>query len=409
MRAIASWKHRSSTADGGGSPGARGPGRRITRAATGLAWSLLACAGDTASVAPPAPASPAPTTAFARLLDSLRTAYDLPALAGAVVTSDSIPSLDAVGFRMFGNPTRVTRDDRFHLGSVLKHQTSVLVAQLVASGSLSWSRTLADYLPDERATMRPEYADRTLRDLLSHTAGLIRDPGTVSTIVDARTARSMVVRTTLSFAPAATTGTYAYSNTGYMIAGAIVEKVLDKPFEQVMAERLWGPLGMTNAGWGAAGTALDQPAGHILDANGTRTIVLPTSPNADNPPHYGPAGRAHMSIGDWARFTQALLRAEGGRDTPVLSATAWKALTQGFVATGPGTSYGYGLGVSSRSWAGGRALSHDGTNTRHYAVTWIAPQRDFAVLLATNQYGPSVSAQIDAAAFRLIQFWLLGR
>ncbi len=378
---------------------------RAARASLLLCSLLHGCSGDTptgAIATPPAPA----LSAFTRVLDSLRTAYDLPALAGAIVTADSVLQLDVVGVRMVGNPRLVTRDDRFHLGSVFKHQVAVLVARLVAEGRLSWARTLAEYFPEEASTMRPEFRNATLRELLSHSTGLLRDPGIPNLPSDPRAARAATTKSVLQVPPVVAPGTYSYSNTAFIVVGAIIDRVMDQAFEQVAQERLWTPLGITTGGFGAPGsTAIDQPLGHVVNPDGARTSYLPTDPGADNPVAYSPAGRAHMSIGDWARFTRALLRAESGRDTPVLSSSAWKGLTTGFTPLSGTDSYGYGLGVVTRSWAGGRALSHSGSNLRNYAVTWIAPGRDVAFLLVTNQYSSIVGSQLDAAIGRLIGFW----
>jgi CubicO group peptidase (beta-lactamase class C family) len=296
------------------------------------------------------------------------------------------------------------------LGSVLKHQTSVLVARLVAEGTLSWTRRLAEYSPADSSAMRPEYRGATLATLLAHASGLPRDPAAGTIPAGGRSARRTLLRDVTGLAPVAVPGQYSYSNTGYLVAGAIVEEVTQRDFETLMREQLWLPLGMTSAGWGPAGGAgVDAPYGHVIGANGVRVAIAPQVAGADNPEAYGPAGRAHMSVGDWARFTRALLRAESGRDTPVLASTAWRALTTGHTPTTGSDSYGFGLGVTTRGWGGGRVLSHDGTNTRHYAVTWIAPLRDVAFLVATNQYGPAVPSQADAVVGRLLQYWTTGR
>jgi CubicO group peptidase (beta-lactamase class C family) len=367
--------------------------------------SLSACGSDgtgpgPGTVTPP----PAPLT-FSSLVDSIRRADDLPALGAAIVTSDSVARLVVSGVRRYGGTTAVGRDDKWHLGSVLKHQVSVLVARLVAQGVLTWSTTLAEHFPEMATSMRAEYRTRTLRDLLSHSAGLPRDY-TTETPMGGRAARERASAWALMYPPVVAPGTYAYSNVGYMIAGTIIERALARDFEDVMRERLWTPLAMSSAGFGQAGSAgsVDEPHGHHLSASGVRTIYGPDTPNADNPPEYGPAGRAHMSLSDWARFTSALLSAERGRETPVLSSAAWRALTTtGVVATG-NDAYSHGLVLGARSWAGGRALYHDGTNTRHYALVGIAPLRDFAILIATNQWSPTMGATMDRIFGRLAAF-----
>jgi len=384
--------------------------RAILVALVSAAFALTACGGD--GTGPEGgPVSPPPTPrGFAGILDSIRAADDLPALGAAIVSSDSVRHLEVVGVRRYGGTTPVTRNDRWHLGSVLKHQVSVLVAQLVSQGTLSWSTTLAEHFPELAGTMRAEYRTRTLRDLLSHSAGLPRDY-TAEAAPTARAARAMASAWALAAPPVAAPGTYAYSNVGYMLAGAIVERRLARDFELVIAERLWTPLGLTSAGFGQAGTAAtdDEPLGHHLSAGGVRTIYHAGTANADNPPEYGPAGRAHMSLPDWARFTAALLAAERGRDTPVLSSGAWRALTAAGVVPAGNDSYGYGLVIANRAWASGRALFHDGTNTRHYALVGIAPGQDFAILIASNQWSPTMGATMDRIFGRLATFHLTGR
>jgi len=382
--------------------------RRFARTALALATiGALACGGDRLS--PTGTTPPATPLAFAGIVDSIRRQAALPALGAAIVTSDSVLQLAVSGTRRLGGTVAVTPNDRWHLGSVFKHQVSVLVAQLVGNGTLSWSTTLAEHFPELAPTMRAEYRTHTLRDLLSHSAGIARDWNS-EVPRDGRSARLEAVRWALQSPPAATSGTYAYSNVGYMIAGAIVERALDRDFEQVVAERLWEPLGMTSAGFGQAGTAgrEDEPLGHWLGSGTTPVVYDAGTPNADNPPEYSPAGRAHMSLRDWARFTSALLAAERGRDTPVLSSAAWRALTQGYVASGA-ASYGYGLVVADRSWASGRALFHDGTNTRHYALVGISPGRDFAILIATNEWSATMGATMDGIFARLASYQSAGR
>jgi hypothetical protein len=68
----------------------------------------------------------------------------------------------------------------------------------------------------------------------------------------------------------------------------------------------------------------------------------------------------------------------------------------------PDNKYAGGWSVLNRAWAGGRTLTHNGTNTAWYAAVWIAPARDFAVLTATNQGGPAGETATDQAASKLI-------
>jgi CubicO group peptidase (beta-lactamase class C family) len=388
---------------------------QLTRAAAVVATALLiACSGDparpgTRDTSKGDTSTPA-VTDIERILDSVRVARDLPAIGGAIVTRTQV-TLGVVGVRRAGGTTRVTASDKFHLGSMLKSMTSGLMATLVDQGKVEWTTTLAAAFPELAATMRPEYREVTLSDLLSQQSGLPRDPTIAFTDPTPREQRVKLVAWAVQQPGPTPRGTYFYSNVNYMIAGAIAERVTNTAFEQLIDEQLLRPLGLTTVGFGAAGTpgVEDQPWQHRIDQSGNRIAVSP-SPSADNPPVYGPAGRAHMSVGDWARWIQAVLRAEAGESSPWQPATA-KVLTAPRVTITSADGYALGWGTTTRSWATPtrRVLTHDGTNTMNYAVAWLAPDAGFGVILVTNQGGTAAAAALDVAASRLITLHLTGR
>ncbi|HLV79318.1 MAG TPA: hypothetical protein VKT32_03520, partial [Chthonomonadaceae bacterium] len=71
-----------------------------------------------------------------------------------------------------------------------------------------------------------------------------------------------------------------------------------------------------------------------------------------------------------------------------------------------GGDYAAGWVVTDRNWGGGRVLMHNGSNNQNYSVVWMAPLRDFAVLVATNQGGDAAAKACDEAASALIQSYL---
>jgi CubicO group peptidase (beta-lactamase class C family) len=354
-------------------------------------------------------------TRVGRVLDSLRLALDLPALAGAVVTGSGVEA-DAVGARRAGGPNTVTAGDRFHLGSNTKALTAALLATYVAEGRLAWTTRLADALPALAAGMRAEYRDVTVRELLAHGAGL-----TAATVLDRdppgatpAAQRLAVAADALGRPPAGPRGTFLYSNAGYVIAGLVAEQLGGAPYEALLARRVLAPLGVTTAGFGAMGTPgrEDQPLQHAVDAAGRRTAVGPGA-WSNNPSAYAPAGLAHMSVGDWGRVVQgALAAAQGSADAPdPFRGPAAAALAAPVLDAGAGARAALGWLVVDRAWAGGPALTHSGSNLLNYSVAWVAPGRDFAVLVATNQgdAGERTARAVDAVAGRLIQLHLTGR
>jgi CubicO group peptidase (beta-lactamase class C family) len=190
--------------------------------------------------------------------------------------------------------------------------------------------------------------------------------------------------------------TYLYSNLGYVIAGAMAEKTMSSSWEDLISKYVFEPLGMKSVGFGGMGTPgeIDQPWGHGADGK----PVPRNGPAVDNPPVLGPAGTVHCTLGDWAKFVSDHLRGARG-EKALLEPAAYKTLD-----TSPfGGEYALGWLVVQREWGGGTVLTHAGSNTMNYAVVWISPKRNFAVLIATNQGGPAAAKACDEAAGALIR------
>jgi len=84
-----------------------------------------------------------------------------------------------------------------------------------------------------------------------------------------------------------------------------------------------------------------------------------------------------------------------------------KPETLGKLHTPPaGGDYACGWRVVKRGWASGNALTHNGSNTMWYMVMWLAPERDFSVVVATNIAGPNAEQGCDEVAAAMIHSWL---
>jgi len=328
----------------------------------------------------------------------IRQKHRVPAIAAALVTSQGIVASGVVGTRKQGTEVAATLADKWHLGSDTKAMTATLVAKLVEEGRLKWDTTLAEVFRELAPRFHPEVQTITLVQLLSHRSGLPANPDLIKYGgADGRKERLRILENELSRKPAHRPGThFEYSNLGYTIAGAIIEKITGKSWEQAMQEEVFGPLGMTSVGFGGTGTPgrIDQPWGHHADG----TPVDGNGPAMDNPPVLSPAGRVHCTIQDWAKFIADQLR--GDRGEPALL----KPATYRFLHTPPlGGDYALGWIVAERDWAGGLALNHGGDNTMNCANVWVAPRRDFAVLICINQTGETAFKASDEVAGALIQ------
>ncbi len=347
------------------------------------------------------------------LLEPIRKKYDLPALAGAVILQGQTAALGVSGVRKIGSDVKVTSDDKFHIGSCTKAMTATIIAILVERGKLKWDTTLIEAFPDMVGEMHPDYRDVTLKHILAHRGGLPsanRSWPKGKSFMDmhnlpgsAMEQRLAYARMILSQELEARPGTkYIYSNAGYSIAGAMAEQAIKTPWEALMKEMLFNPLGMTTAGFGAMGTPgkIDQPWQHRM--NNEKLIAVEPGRLSDNPPVLGPGGTVHCSIKDWAKFIAVHLKGPKGKGCLLKSETFEELHT-------PGVSGDYTSGwkITKRDWAGGKVLTHSGSNTMSYAVVWMAPKRNFAVLAASNQGGGDVEKGCDEACWTLIKEFLL--
>ncbi len=370
-------------------------------------------AGSLAILAVLAGSLQASPTSLDGVLDPIRETSKLPALAAAVVKGGETVAIGAVGIRKEGSPERVTVDDKWHIGSCTKSMTAALAGMLVEEGKLQWDTTLAQMFPDLTPEMQPEWKSVTLAQLLSHHGGAphdLNENGLWGRLWQRaseppREQREHLARELLTKQkPVAPPGTkYTYSNAGYALVGHAIEDLLDRPWEEVLRERLFVPLGMTSAGFGAPASVdkVDQPWGHKPTEDGAFEPV-PPGLYADNPAAIGPGGTVHCSIGDLAKYAAWQLAGARGEGM-LLEPETFKKLRTPFASD---SEYAFGWVATQRPWGGGTVLTHAGSNTMFYAVIWIAPEKDFAVVVCTNAGGDIASQATDTAAATLIDKYL---
>lgn len=346
---------------------------------------------------------------LAPLLETVRASQGVPALAAARIRLGAEPEVAAVGRRRADRAAAVTVADRWHLGSCTKALTATALALRVERGQLRFTTSLAEVFPDLAPKLEPAWRAVTLEQLLSHRSGatgaieqerelwdwLWKDEGPLPD--QRRRVLEVLGARAPDFAPGSR---FTYSNAGYVMAGAVLERVAGKPWEQVVREELFAPLGIRSAGFGAPGEAGadDQPRGH--QRRGEAWVPLePDQAGADNPPGLGPAGTVHMSLGDWARFARLHLQGARGEGGLLLRKETLAELQRL-----RGDEHALGWMVLSRAWAGGegRALQHSGSNTLWFAIVWLAPARGAAFLAATNCGGDPGFKAADGAIAAMV-------
>lgn len=342
------------------------------------------------------------------LLEPLRVSGKLPGLAAAVIRDGQLHAVGAVGVRKEGDAAKVELSDRWHLGSCTKSMTATLAAMLVEEGKFRWDETLPQLLPVLAPKMNDGWKPVTLEQLLAHRGGAPHDlnqNGLWGRVWGKAGEAPLDQRVYLAKellgkqAPAQAVGSFVYSNSGYSLVGHAIELRLGKPWEAVLNQRLFEPLKLSSGGFGMPATLgkTDQPWGHARNKEGALRPI-PPGLQADNPAAIGPGGTAHLSITDFA--TYAAFHIQGQREGhKLLSAEGFRKLHTPLAKDG---DYGLGWVVTSRPWGGGEVLNHNGTNTTNYAVMWLAPKRNFGVVICTNAGGGGVDKAVDDVAGMLI-------
>ncbi len=370
----------------------------VTPCATLLTATLLTAALLAAALALPCGAraassatASASNAALRVRIDALCTAWlartGAPSVSIAIVQHGQITYARAYGFARRHPEIPATTATRYPIDSVSKEFTAAAVLLLRDAGKLSLSAPVATYWPGLGAA-----GDADLRQVLSHTAG-IRDYWPQDFVPDymkrPTTTAAILARFAapgLDFAPGSS---WQYSNTGYTLAGAIVEKFSSQPLVDFLNARIFTPLGMTRV------TEDDTAPLSAPDAQGfTRYGFGPLHPAPKEAAGWlAGAAELAMTPTDLARWDIGLM---SGRALPPGDI----ADLERPVPAADGSSPRYGLGLMHETIAGRHAVGHDGAGSGYFANNVFFPAHDAAVVVLTNNdfaFPEALTASLAAA------------
>lgn len=335
-------------------------------------------------------------------LEPHRRQQQLPALGAVVADSETVVALGVSGRRSAAHDTSVHIDDQWHLGSITKSMLATIAARLIDRNLLQFSSTFEELLDAQFPESHPEWSDVRLDDLLQHRGGLTddltgldvwrtMDTGEVSPVEQRQRMLAELLREAPRHAPGSAS---LYSNAGYVLVGMMLEAASEQTWENLLVHELFRPLGLSSAGIGSPGQAVeppDQPRGHRLEAGAVR----PVEPGlfADHPPALAPAGTVHMNLQDLATYLQAHLRGLRGMQDGFLPPELFQRLHQ------PGDHPLYALGwfVGPAAWSRGTVSAHEGSNTFWLALAWLSPEEDTVLAIVSNHVPEDQDALIGIA------------
>ena len=353
--------------------------------------SLLLLAVLCSSAAAAAPLPPELEQRITRAVEEELKEGEVPGAAVAVLQDGQLVYLKAFGVRSVDERTPVTPDTLFRLGSTTKMLTSLVALEAAAQGKVALDAPVGRYAKG----LNPALGKVTLRQLLSHTAGMREaSPSVQSKDDDAlgRMVRSW--KADYLFAPPG--DVFSYSGPGYWLAGYALEGVHGKPYADLMRTQLFLPLGMARSTLRPLeALTWDFAQGHE-EVEKRLSVVRPM---AENVAMY-PAGSAFSLARELARLAAVLLA--GGRDgeQQLLAPAAVKDFfTPGpLLPGGEGAHYGFGLVSFDLLPSDSEELltfEHGGVRRGYGSHLRFLPQRRGAVILLTNRNGATLPRSLD--------------
>jgi len=342
--------------------------------------SVLAGAAVALATAAPAQAIPADFKAKADAL--LKKSFPATGPGAAVIVTDEgkIAYEAGQGLADVKAKTPITPNTVFRMGSITKQFSAAIMLQLVSEGKVSLDDKLSQFLPDYPSPG----ADATVAQLLNHTVGVQSYTDIPGWMVEANTSNAYTTEQMIAQfkdlpSPSRPGEKWAYNNSGYVLVGAVIEKVTGKPWYVNVDERIAKPLGLRTIRYGVLESQTPHMARGYTDKGGT---IAEAQAIHMSVPHA--AGALIGSVEDLAKWNAALRH---GKVVPPELYARMNMPTQ----LPDGTSEKYGFGMGMREVRGREALGHGGGIFGFSTDSIYLPEDDVFVAVFTNSDSPKTS------------------
>ena len=348
----------------------RGGTRHLRALAAALSTAIPLSAGAAQSPQPPS------KDVIAARVDSMARDYmQMGPVSMSIAVSRGNETLfqRAYGTADLATRRQATASSRYNIGTVATQFTAALVLRQVDRGTLALTDSVGRHLT---TGLRPEWRAITIEQLLNHTAGLppnLTREGPPGTKVSTDTMIAWASRDTMRFAPGTRFGP---SYVGYLLLGALVEKLYGKSYDATLREEIARPLGLRTLGWCA------EPGKDTLATTGYQDVAIDDRrPTAFVHPSrmLGAAGLC-ASAGDMEAWNRAL---HGGR---VLSPASYAAMTTPRGPAAPFTGFGDLRVQQSPPW-GLSTIFTFGAGAGFLAENAWFPAEPLSVTVLYNSFG----------------------
>ncbi|MFI6603412.1 serine hydrolase domain-containing protein [Nonomuraea sp. NPDC050536] len=307
--------------------------------------------------------------AMGQRLAELIAQYEVPGAALAYLHQGELHEF-AAGTLNADTGVETTTDSLFQIGSVSKVWTATMLVQLAERGTLTLDTPVIELLPEFKVADPEVTKTVTVRHLLSHTSGidgdLFLDTGRGDDCVEKYVAACADLKQNHPIG-----ATQSYCNSGFIVAGRILEKVYGKSWDDVLREQIVEPLGLTHtvtlpedvlryrAAMGHVEGGKTAPVWGLMRSAGPAGLICA------RPADVVAFGRAHLE-GGLLKDPQAMWEPQVALPNPYTLGSHW------------------GIGWILDEWSGHRIVSHGGNTIGQHAMLWIVPDTGTVVAVSAN-------------------------
>lgn len=330
-------------------------------------------------------------------------AHDLLSGVILIAKDENVIFRKAYGKASVAYNAPMTLETRLNIASIGKRFTGVAIAQLVDAGKMSFDDTVGKVWPDYPDK---EVRDRvTIRQLLTHTSGLgpqdyydhPRYPALVSRIRSVPDYMKLVVGTPLGNEP----GKYLYSNSGYILLGAIIERLSGESYYDYVARHIFEPAGMKRSLYAASDDETPDkatPLSNFFTRGETAYIYRlgrPRNTTLEGPPVGGPQGGAWVTADDLFAFEKAW-RAGKLVSAAMLEEMNTPQSPSGAGAAGLMGDVREGLGIEVIRHNGHTILGHTGGDFGVASISYWFPDTGYTTIILSNRDPRAVRVMTNA-------------
>ena len=329
--------------------------------------------------------------------------WKIPGLSVAIVRNDSVLYTRGFGVLAAGKSTPVDDHTLFEIGSSSKAFTATIAAMMVSDGKMRWDEKLSTYLPDFQLYDPEANAAVTLRDALTHRSGIAR--GELAWLSSGLNRDEVLHRVRFLKPESPFRSKYSYQNMMFLAAGQAAGKAAGTTWDALVAQRIFGPLGMTSSATGYKTVSTKNvatPHGFYHDSAFTKPPF-----DGDNIAPAGAILSNAVDMAQWLRFQLGDGTFGGKR---LVSAAALREIHTPQMLTGPGGGGGggdssvthfstYGMGWFVEDYRGALDWQHGGNTSGMTAAVGMLPEKHFGVAVLSSMQSAALPQILERYIF----------